>query len=164
MFTSAHGVKKWVRHDRFHPLGYRAVRPVPRFSFGRRPGPVGFSSPPAHLFIRGISKEQTVDRQKREHRKRMPVRKTILIAGIATLTLFNFDRLALAQSDPQASPPAAVQSPPAPSTDGHRIPDAPIGHVQPTLRDLPPGVAETETLRTKAQKDFDKKLQICRNC
>jgi len=32
------------------------------------------------------------------------------------------------------------------------------------LKDLPPGVAQTETKRTKAQIDFDKKLQICRKC
>ena len=36
--------------------------------------------------------------------------------------------------------------------------------VQPTLRCLPPGVAQTETKRTKAQKDFDKKLEFCRDC
>jgi hypothetical protein len=88
----------------------------------------------------------------------------IFIAGLAALTLFNSGRFALAQNDPQASPPAQVQSTPAARTDGYHIPEAPIGHVQPTLRDLPPGVAETETLRTKSQKDFDKTLQICRNC
>lgn len=42
--------------------------------------------------------------------------------------------------------------------------DAPIGHVQPTLRDLPPAVARSEGKRTKQQKNFDKKLQICRGC
>jgi hypothetical protein len=105
-----------------------------------------------------------MDRQKRERRKGMLARQMIFIVGIATLALFSFGRLALAQNDPQASPPVELQSPPAPSTDGRHIPQAPIGHVQPTLRDLPPGIAETETLRTKAQKDFDKTLQICRNC
>ena len=102
--------------------------------------------------------------QKRERRKRMLATETIFIAGIVALTLFNSGRLALAENDPQASAPAAVQSTPEAATDGRRIPEAPIGHVQPTLRDLPPGVAETETQRTKAQKDFDKTLQICRNC
>ena len=105
-----------------------------------------------------------MDRQKRERRKGMLATETIFIAGLAALTLFNFDRFALAQNGPQASPPAAVQSTPAASTDGRRIREAPIGHVQPTLRDLPPGVAETETQRTKSQKDFDKTLQICRSC
>ena len=105
-----------------------------------------------------------MDRQKRERRKGMLATETIFIAGLAALTLFNFDRFASAQNDPQASPPAKVQSTPAAPTDRRGIPDAPIGHVQPTLRDLPPGVAETETQRTQAQKDFDKKLQICRGC
>ena len=95
-----------------------------------------------------------MDRQKRERRKAMLATETIFIAGLAALMLCGFDRLALAQNDPQASSPTEVQS----------IPAAPIDHVQPTLRDLPPGVAETETQRTKAQKDFDKTLQICRNC
>jgi hypothetical protein len=109
-----------------------------------------------------------MDRQKRERRKRVLATETIFIAGIAALSLFNSGRFASAQNDPQASPPAAVQSAPAAPTtsrtDGYRIPEAPIGHVQPTLRDLPPGVAETETQRTKSQKEFDKTLQICRNC
>jgi hypothetical protein len=105
-----------------------------------------------------------MDRQKRERRKGMLATETIFIAGLAALTLFNSGRFAWAQNNFQASPPAQVQSTPAASTDGRRIPDAPIGHVQPTLRDLPPGVAETETQRTQAQKDFDKTLRICRNC
>jgi hypothetical protein len=29
---------------------------------------------------------------------------------------------------------------------------------------LPPGVAADEGKRTKVEEDFDKKLQICRNC
>ena len=105
-----------------------------------------------------------MDRQKRERRKGMLATETMFIAGIAALTLFGSGRWALAQNDAQASPPAVMQRTPAPSTDGRRIPDAPIGHVQPTLRDLPPGVAETETQRTKSQIDYDKTLQICRNC
>jgi hypothetical protein len=105
-----------------------------------------------------------MDRQKRERRKGMLAKEAIFIAGIAALTLFNSGRFALAQNDPQVSPPAQAQSKPPASTNGYRMPEWPIGHVQPTLRDLPPGVAETETQRTKAQKDFDKTLQICRNC
>jgi hypothetical protein len=109
-------------------------------------------------------KEPAMNRQTRERRKAMLATETIFVVGMAALTLFNFGRFALAQNNPQASPPAEAQSAPAPSTNGYRISDTPIGHVQPTLRDLPPGVAETETQRTKAQKDFDKTLQICRGC
>jgi hypothetical protein len=120
--------------------------------------------PPAQLLFRAILKEQAMTGQKRERCKGMPVTETIFIAGIVALSLFNSGRFALAENDPQASAPAEVQNTPEAATDGRRIPEAPIGHVQPTLRDLPPGVAENETQRTKAQKDFDKTLQICRNC
>jgi hypothetical protein len=94
----------------------------------------------------------------RERRKGMPLTKMIFMAGIATMTLIHFDSLALAKSESQAAPPANEQSTSA----------GPIGQstfrVQPMLKDLPPGVAQTETKRTKAQIDFDKKLQICRDC
>jgi hypothetical protein len=84
----------------------------------------------------------------------VPVRNMIAVAGLTALMLFNFAGATFAQDDVQ----------PAPRPDVQRPYQAPIGHVQPTLRDLPPGVAETETKRTKAQEEFDKKLQICRNC
>jgi len=38
------------------------------------------------------------------------------------------------------------------------------GRVQPTLCDLPPGVARTEGKPTPKQEAFDKKLDICRGC
>jgi hypothetical protein len=101
-----------------------------------------------------------MNRKKRERRSETPVTKAMVITGIAVLTLVNFESFALAGNDSQASPPADVQS----------TFQAPIGEVQttfrvqPMLKDLPPGVAQTETKRTKAQKDFDKKLKICRNC
>jgi hypothetical protein len=105
-------------------------------------------------------KEQAMDRQECERRNGMPVTETIFIMGIAALMLLNFAGIAFAQSDPQVSPPAEP-----PSTVGAAPSQVqPTFRVQPTLRDLPPGVAETETLRTKAQKDFDKTLQICRGC
>jgi hypothetical protein len=112
-------------------------------------------------FYSAVSKEYVMNRKERERRRNgMPVTKAIFVAGIAAVTLINFDGFASAQSDPQASPPADVQS----------TSEAPNGQVQPTfrvqpmLRDLPPGVAQTETKRTEAQKEFDKKLQICRIC
>jgi hypothetical protein len=86
--------------------------------------------------------------------------KATVTAGIAAVALINFNSMTLAQNDPQMSPPADVQS----------TVETPIGQalptfrVQPMLSDLPPGVAETETKRTEAQKEFDKKLRICRNC
>jgi hypothetical protein len=105
-----------------------------------------------------------MNRQKRERRSGMPMTKTmtktIFIAGIAAVMLSNFESLALGQNDPQASPFADTQH----SFDRPADQAQPAFRVQPMLRDLPPGVAETETQRTKAQKDFDKTLQICRDC
>jgi hypothetical protein len=93
-----------------------------------------------------------------ERRKEMPLTKMIFMTGIAAMTLIHLDSLAVAKSESQAAPPANEQS----------TSDAPIGQstfrVQLMLKDLPPGVAQTETKRTKAQIDFDKKLQICRDC
>jgi hypothetical protein len=43
--------------------------------------------------------------------------------------------------------------------------EAPVGHLQPTVRDLAPGIApKSEGARTRGQKAFDKQLQICRSC
>jgi hypothetical protein len=104
----------------------------------------------------GILKEQAVNRQKRNRRNGKPVMETIFIMGIAGLMLFSFESIALAQSDPPAEAQSTFGAAPSQVQ--------PTFRVQPELKDLPPGVAATETLRTKAQKDFDKKLQICRNC
>ena len=41
---------------------------------------------------------------------------------------------------------------------------APPDERQPTLRDLPQGIAHREGRRTQGQKDLDKALQICRDC
>ena len=101
-----------------------------------------------------------MDRLMRERRNGMPLSETIFIMGIAALMLLNFAGIAFAQSDPQVSPPAEP-----PSTVGAAPSQVQSTfRVQPMLKDLPPGVAEVETQRTKAQKNFDKTLQICRNC
>ena len=44
--------------------------------------------------------------------------------------------------------------------------EAPIGHRQPRLQDLPPGVRRDEDRLTAGQEAFDKKLEnrICRGC
>jgi hypothetical protein len=87
-----------------------------------------------------------------ERRKEMPLTKMIFMTGIAAMTLIHLDSLAVAKSESQAAPAAIEQS----------TSDAPTGQstfrVQPMLKDLPPGVAQTETKRTKAQIDF------ARNC
>ena len=42
--------------------------------------------------------------------------------------------------------------------------EAPIGHRQPTLRSLPPDVLQNEPRPAPGEKEYDKKLIICRRC
>ena len=100
-----------------------------------------------------------MNRGKRDRRNGMLVPRVMFITGIVVVALINLDSFAWAQNDPQPSPPADMQS----------TVEAPTNQLQPTFRvqpipsDLPPG-AESELKRTEAQKKFDKRLQICRNC
>ena len=42
--------------------------------------------------------------------------------------------------------------------------EAPIGHRQPTTKDVPPDIAQGTIGRTPADKALDQKLKICRGC
>ena len=46
------------------------------------------------------------------------------------------------------------------------VPEAPVGHRQPRASDVPTNVQKTEAdLRQEKQnREFDRKLRICRNC
>jgi hypothetical protein len=46
------------------------------------------------------------------------------------------------------------------------VPQAPVGHRQPKLSDIPPESqrAATSTERSEQDRELDKKLQICRGC
>jgi len=85
------------------------------------------------------------------------------MASLAVAILFALTIVALAQDETASTPAPGATQYPAFSTVQTPF-RAPIGHVQPTPRDLPPGVLERETERTKEQIEFDKKLQICRPC
>jgi hypothetical protein len=74
-----------------------------------------------------------------------------------------------AQNAPMTS--QSLQTPPlqGPSTSGAAgIPQAPVGHRQPTLRDLPPEVRREEQSNvqspTPAQRGIDQELRICSGC
>lgn len=77
-----------------------------------------------------------------------------------------------AQNAPMTS--QSLQTPPlpplqGPSTSGAAgIPQAPVGHRQPTLRDLPPEVRREEqsTMQapSPAQRGIDQDLRICNGC
>jgi hypothetical protein len=85
----------------------------------------------------------TQDKRKRRTARPRPT----FVAGLAAVALLSLGSLAWAQDNPRS--PGQAQS---------------TFRVQPRLGDLPPGVAETETRRTEAQKAFDRKLWFCRNC
>jgi hypothetical protein len=57
----------------------------------------------------------------------------------------------------------AQEAPGTEPTPGHII-EAPIGHRQPHEWQLPRKVQRDEGHRTEQQMEFDKKLQICRDC
>ena len=53
--------------------------------------------------------------------------------------------------------------PPLPRVMEDRF-EAPVGHRQPTTGDLPQAVLRDEGTATQNQRDFDKRLDICRGC
>jgi hypothetical protein len=92
--------------------------------------------------------------------------------ALATVVLAALAGSASAQS-PQGGTSAQVSPSPSqtfspPSTDGRStIPEAPVGHRQPTMRDLPPAVLREERsgdLPTSYERKLDRELQICRGC
>jgi hypothetical protein len=89
------------------------------------------------------------------------VAQAAVITSVVALIL-NFAGPALAQQDTQLAAPAPQTSPSAEAQDAFAA--QPRFRVQPMLKDLPPGVAATETRRTRAQQESDKKLEICRDC
>lgn len=66
--------------------------------------------------------------------------------------------------------PAASQNrpaDPAPRSDpASKIPQAPVGHRQPTAADVPRNEPKTaaDLAREKRERELDAKLQICRGC
>jgi len=92
--------------------------------------------------------------------------------ALATVVLATLAGSASAQS-PQGGPLAQISPSPSQtfsplSTDGRStIPEAPIGHRQPTMQGLPPAVLREERsgdLPTSYEKKLDQELQICRGC
>jgi hypothetical protein len=91
------------------------------------------------------------------------------LAGIAVLSLFATS--ALAQTTPMPAPPNKLVTYP----DGKAYPQAPIGHRQPSLSNLPPDLARRERLDeppiaetpeggNPRDTNIDPQLRICRGC
>jgi len=57
---------------------------------------------------------------------------------------------------------------PPPTTQGaapSQVPEAPIGHRQPTAADVPAGgMSQQDTEQIKRERALDRKLQFCRGC
>jgi hypothetical protein len=73
---------------------------------------------------------------------------------------------AFAQGNPD-QPKQAKPAEPQTTGQGYRageVPQAPIGHRQPRVIDLPPDVRDAGAKPTPAEEDFDKRLRICRGC
>lgn len=65
---------------------------------------------------------------------------------------------ALAQSNTSQSPRDMG------TTEGTNARQAPVGHRQPTVKDLPPDVIQKEQRATSGDKKWDKSSTICKGC
>jgi hypothetical protein len=88
----------------------------------------------------------------------MTIRTIATTAAMAAAITFAAAAGCLAQDEPD---------PHAPSRSLHHSEDryqAPIGHRQPRPQDLPGSVLQSEGTVREWQRDFDKQLNICRDC
>jgi hypothetical protein len=68
-----------------------------------------------------------------------------------------------AQNDPDRSQRPATSAPET-TGQGDARRQAPIGHRQPTPKDLPSGLEQNLGTRSLEDQALDRKLQICRGC
>ena len=92
-----------------------------------------------------------------------------LAMTLAAIVLSAGCGLAAAQVNPSRDNPDRPPSAPdatTPQTTGRddaRM-QAPIGHRQPTARDVPPQSERNLGTRSREDEDLDRKMQICRGC
>jgi hypothetical protein len=89
--------------------------------------------------------------------------------AVATIVLLITTGSILAQNAPPAPAQQQPGAPGEPSTEGRSaVPRAPVGQRQPTMKDLPPDLAERqrtgEQPRDPVARDLDRQLRICRGC
>jgi hypothetical protein len=94
------------------------------------------------------------------------------VAALAVMITAGLPITAAAERNDRRPPDSQALNP-QPSDSQDRM-QAPIGHRQPRLQDLPPSLRREEegggggsgsgSGRTPAQEDFDKGLQICKGC
>ncbi len=68
---------------------------------------------------------------------------------------------AFAQSNETQSPLSASSQTAGPS---QTVNPAHVGHHQPTVKDLPPEVQQSRAAVSPAERELDKRLNICRGC
>ena len=83
--------------------------------------------------------------------------------AVAALALFAACGVAAAQSNSDQAPRRPSSVPQTTGQDDARR-QAPIGHRQPTPKDLPPGLEQNMGTRSLEDQALDQKLRICRDC
>ncbi len=91
-------------------------------------------------------------------RERAAPMRAITIALSASILL----SIAAAAQDQSKDSPGRVTPPPA--SVGKKIPQAPVGHRQPTQRSLPPAVRKEEDAAVKPPDPLGPIPSICKNC
>ena len=74
---------------------------------------------------------------------------------------------AVAQNDPGQPSPSSSGAQTTGQADNNveqAVWQAPIGHRQPTAKDVPPKVEENLDIRSPEDEAIDRKLRICRDC
>lgn len=84
-------------------------------------------------------------------------------AMTVAIPLFLASLPAAAQDQSKAPPGQTTPSSPAPMT-GTAVPQAPVGHRQPTQGGLPPAVRKEEDSARRTVDDLGPIPQICKNC
>jgi hypothetical protein len=75
---------------------------------------------------------------------------------------------AVAQNDPGQPSPSSPSAQTTGQADNNNVEQAiwqaPIGHRQPTAKDVPPRVEENLGIKSPEDEAIDRKLRICRDC
>jgi len=95
------------------------------------------------------------------HNRRRTIVPAILAVAVAAIVMSGAVDTARAMDQSAVNAIGAAMPNPNPGV----IPQAPVGHRQPTARDLPSSVRNSEGARAKGDKEIDDALKsICRGC
>jgi hypothetical protein len=158
METSLYGVPQWspaLDDPPTHERGYNRER----------------AYVPVRLWL-SAPQQAMLDKEPDNERRRLPLNLEIegfamrpfalTFAAVATL-IAAWGVTAAAQNDPDRSQRRATSAPQTTGQDDGRR-QAPIGHRQPTPKDLPSGLEQNLGTRSLEDQALDRKMQICRGC